>query len=253
MLRTLTTALTLVGILSGTLAHAADGDKAAHAILDKALKAHKASTLKSVEVHLWKAKGTMEMAGQKMTYDVIYSFQLPDKFRFDLSMKAGDMDVKLTAATDGKTAWESMGPMVQEMAEMKAEMFHHQVYTMNVSHLLPLKGKGYKITALDEKKVADKPALGLRIEHKGRPEVRLFFDKESGLLVKSETKIYDEFSGKKVEQETYFTDYSTKDGVVTFGKLTIERAGKPFIVEVLTPQKGLKKANPKLFTMPKGE
>ena len=56
------------------------------------------------------------------------------------------------------------------------------------------------LAALGESKVGDRPALGVRISVKGRKDLRFFFDKESGLLVKSE-HILDDGNGKESRDE----------------------------------------------------
>lgn len=249
MLRSLITLL-VVGV---TVPVALGEEKDAQAILDKAIQAHGSKKWGDVKVHVWKAKGTMTAGGMKVDYTADYYFQMPNKFRFDLSMSAGGMEIELSAASNGKTAWEKMGPMLRDMEEKKQEEFHHNVYSMNLSFLLPLKNKAYKLTPLGESEVNGKKVVGIRAQRKGQRDVCLYFDRKTGLLAKTKTKVHDEFVNKEVTQESLFTDYVDKNGFKAFGKLTIKRDGKVFIVEELSNQKGLKKARPKLFAKPKGE
>jgi ABC-type Na+ transport system ATPase subunit NatA len=84
-----------------------------------------------------------------------------------------------------------------------------------------------------------------------KPAVTLFFDKTTGLLAKSETKVKDEFQGfKEVTQETYFSDYKDANGKKLFGKMKIVRDGKTMIESTLSEQKAPEKLDPKLFEKP---
>ena len=49
----------------------------------------------------------------------------------------------MSAATDGKNYWEKMGDQSREMDKKKAEAFRNNVYSMNLSRLVPLKEKGF--------------------------------------------------------------------------------------------------------------
>lgn len=221
------------------------------AIVDKAIEAMGGEEkLAKSKAEQWKAKGTIEMMGMKMAYNADYFFQKPGQMRFDIAMEFGGMKVTLIAATDGKVAWEKMGDMLRDMEAKKAKAFHDQVYSMALCQLLPLKDKETTLALADTIKVEGNEAVGIKVSRKDRRDTTLYFDKKSGLLVKSASKIWDEFSDKDVEQEVVFTGWKEKDGIKYFEKLTILRGGKPFIVEEMSDQKALEKLDPKVFAKP---
>lgn len=229
---------------------AVQADEAA-AIIDKAVKAHGgADKLAKFQGEQWKAKGVMKVMGMELPYTADYSFQRPNLFRFDMAAEFGGQKIAITATTDGKQAWESAMGQVREMEAKKFEEFRHMVYVMGVSQLAPLKDKAFTLTAAGEAKVNDKPALAVKVAHKDRRDVTLFFDKESGLLVKSETRVNDEFTNKEVAQETFFMDYQDKDGHKRFQKMIVKRDGKAFLEESFSEQKSLEKLDAKLFAKP---
>jgi hypothetical protein len=101
-----------------------------------------------------------------------------------------------------------------------------------------------------EEKIDDKPAVSILVSRKGHPDVTLFFDKGSGLLVKSLTQVWDEFTDKEVAQEVLFLDYKDTDGRKVFNKMQIKRDGKMFIEEEFSDQQSSGKLDPKLFEKP---
>src|SRR5262249_25464834 len=98
--------------------------------------------------------------------------------------------------------------------------------------LLPgLADKAYTPTILAETKVGTRPALGVLLSHKDRKDVSLYFDKETGLLLKSEVRLTDP-SSKEVTFEFLYSDYKDFDGVKLCGKITFKVDDKDFTMEV---------------------
>lgn len=224
----------------------------AAAIIDKAIKATGgAEKLGNSKAEQWKTKGTIEMMGMKMAYTADYFFQRPGKMRFDVAMEFGGMKIAISAATDGKVAWEKSGDTVREMEDKKGKAFRDNVYTMELSYLLPLKEKDYTLAVVDEIKVDGKDAVGVKASRKGHSDVVLYFDKKTGLLAKTVSKIWDEFTDKDVTQETILSKWKEMSGQMYFEKIIIKRDGKEFITEEFSDQKSLGKAlDPKLFAKP---
>lgn len=221
------------------------------AIIDKAIKAVGGEEkLAKTKAEQWKSKGTVELFGMKMAYTADYYFQKPDQMRFDIAMDVNGMKVKITAASDGKTPWESANDMVQDMAAKKARYFHDMIYTMNLCQILPLKDKDNTLKLVDEIKVDGKEAVGIKVSRKNERDVTLYFDKKTYHLVKSAGMIWDEFGDKDVMQENLISGWREKDGAWHFEKLIIMRDGKTFISEEFSDQKAMDKLDPKLFAKP---
>jgi hypothetical protein len=56
-----------------------------------------------------------------------------------------------------------------------------QKYAEDLDHCLFLSEKGFKLSAIDNIKIDDKPAVGVSVKSTGHREVNLFFDATSGL------------------------------------------------------------------------
>jgi len=243
--------LLLPAIVMAMLGGSASAADEPMAIIDKAIKAHGGFENRAKAAgESWTVDGVMNFTDMKIPYKATYTFARPMNFLMDMSAEFGGQKVEMKAATDGKKAWESMGADVRDMAAKKAESFEHNVYGMSLTLLVPLKEKEFTLSAVPETKVNDKPAAGIKVASKGHADVTLYFDKESGLVVKSVTEIYDEFTDKTVPQEVFFEDYKDKNGVKVLGKLRFFRSGKELLAETITENKVLEKIDPKIFAKP---
>jgi hypothetical protein len=229
----------------------ADNPPEAIAIIDKAIEASGGlEKLQKAKAQQFTGKGKMQMGDMALEYAAKYVTLAPNKFRFDLKMEFGGQKVELSVGTDGKKAWESGLGELRDMEKEKAEEFHHNVYVMNISRVYPLKDKEFKLTTLGESKSGEMTLVGIKVAHASHRDVSLFFDKKSGLLIKSSCRIHDEFQNKEVTQEITFSGYHDKDGLKIFDKMTIQRDGKDFLTEEFSDQKVLEKIDEKQFNKP---
>src|SRR5262249_25995452 len=98
--------------------------------------------------------------------------------------------------------------------------------------------KGYSLAPLGEIKVDDRPAVGVKVTHKDRPDVDLYFDKKSGLPVKCEMRLkgyagnYAQFD--EAAFEFFLSEYKETDGVKHFTKVVVKADGKQVMEIELT-------------------
>src|SRR5205807_850437 len=105
-----------------------------------------------------------------------------------------------------------------------------EVYASWVSTIMPLKNKGFTITSLGDSKAENRELVGVKVAHKGHKDISLFFDKDSGLLIKTLRRAKDtQGSGDEVNQEMIYGDYKDVDGTKLPTKVTIKRDGKKYI------------------------
>ena len=102
-----------------------------------------------------------------------------------------------------------------------------------------MKDKAYTISLVGEDKVGETPAQVVRVSHKDRRDVNLFFDKKTHLLLKTEARAKDD-TGQEVNEERFYSDYNDK-GLKQPKKMTIKRDGKTYmeaeILELKVDQK----------------
>jgi hypothetical protein len=221
----LAAALALVGVAR------ADDQADLQKVIDKAIKATGAETGAKFKGETFKMKGKFYGMGEGIDYTGEVAVQYPDKSRIRIDAGAGDMKFTFIKVFNGDKLWIKLGDNVQEVddkeqiAEAKEEM-----YRDSLTALLPLKEKGITLSSLGDVKVNDKPAIGIRVSSKGHRDVNLFFDKDSGFLVKSESTVKDDMAGgKEVAQEELYSDYKDVGGVKHPSKLVISRDGKKYV------------------------
>jgi hypothetical protein len=164
----------------------------------------------------------------------------------------GDMKFTFVRVVNGDKIWMKVGDNTQEVddkdqiAEAKEAM-----YVSSVTTLVPLRDKGFTLASLGEVKVDDKPVIGVRVSHKGHRDVSLFFDKNKGLLVKSESVVKDPMAGgQEVTQETLYSDYKEVNGVQRPMNLVINRDGKKYVETEVTEVAPQEKLDDSMFVKP---
>jgi hypothetical protein len=228
-------------------------DPAPKEIVAKALKAVGRTDDGKESTTNFKDSGTVEVSGLKIEYTAEFWFRPPNALRFEMKAEVMGQKIEIKHVTAGDKVIEAMGGEAAEVKGEKKDASIAQVYSFWVATLKPLNhDKGFKLSNVVGKKVNDKETYGVLVERKGKPEVTLYFDKASGLLVKSESQVKDEFQGwKEVLEESFYDDYKdVGDGVKEATKLKVVRDGKPLIASNPTDYKTVEKPDPKLFEKP---
>jgi hypothetical protein len=244
--------LSIAGLFLFTPAVRADDAADARAIVEKAVKALGHKPGDKLEGITWKDNGKFSGGGMAMPYTGDFAFQWPDKYRFTVSADVEGMKLNFIVVANGNKAWESMLGMTQETAKEKHEFVMNQVYVLGVSSLLPLlTDKAYQLATAGEKDVNGQKTVLVTVTRDKKPAVTLYFDKTTGLLAKSDTKVKDQFQDwKEVTEEVYFSDYKDVNGKKRFGKMKIVRDGKTMIESTISDQKTVGKLDAKLFEKP---
>ena len=228
-------------------------DDKARALVENAIKAHggEAAVAKLRTMRI-KAEGTTDqipgLPGAAFTIEDVW--QMPDKYRTTSELTAMGMKLTQTQVIDGDKDWAQINGQVHEQPKESIAEMREQKYAEDLARLGFLKDKDIELTLVDETKVNGKPAAGIRVKSKGHREVKLYFDKATGLLVKREHPVLDPAGGKEVMLEVVFSDYEEKDGVKHYKTLTGYMSGKKVIEAKVTAIEFLDKVDPNLFAKP---
>src|SRR5262245_40202075 len=170
------------------------------AILDRAIKAHGADKFEKLKAAQTSGKGTVDVAGMTLSFTSEGSAQLPDKFKSILHMDIGGMKITQVQTMNGDKITLSVNGMAQNITDELRKIFKEQDYADLVSTLLPLKDKGFELALAGEANVDGKPAVGIKVKSKDKPDITLYFDKKTDLLVKSEHRATDPMSNQEYTQ-----------------------------------------------------
>jgi len=224
------------------------------AVIEKAIKAAGGEDkLAKFKTATMKMKGKWYGMGDGIEYTAELAVQAPDKARMKLDTGAGDMKFTFIRVVNGDKVWSKLNTDTTEVDDKdQIKEAREEMYADHVKSLLPLvKDKDFKLEALGEAKVDGKPAVGVHVTSKGHRDINLFFDKESGLLVKAEQTVKDFMAGGNEQmQETLYSEYKEFGGAKHATKLVINRDGKKYVDAEISDLEAKDKFDAKEFDKP---
>lgn len=186
---------------------AGDRDKALE-VVEKAIKAHGGTeALNKATTRSRTGEGVVTIGGEtRLTTEEIVQF--PDRCRVVLELQQRN---RIILVLNGDKGWTQAGGTTQEMAKTALKEKQEELYVWWLMNLTPLVKDEFQLKPLADVKVHDSDASVVGVSRKDSPDVRLFFDKKSGLLVKIARRAKE--SGLVVNKEYFFSDHKEFDGV----------------------------------------
>jgi hypothetical protein len=150
--------------------------------------------------------------------------------RIKIIHRSRDVDQPSTRilVLDGDKGWLSWNGALQELDEELQARFRRARHADRVSSLVALlrdKDKRYTLTALGPSQVKGQPALGVKVAAAGEPEISLYFDKTSGLLIKTAQRVSEPRVDNESLEEWYPSNYKVLDQAAADEAL-LRKAGK---------------------------
>jgi outer membrane lipoprotein-sorting protein len=240
--------MSLASVLLVAAGTAARADEASpKAIIERAVKAQGGEEkLAKFNAHTFTEKGKFYGMGDGIDYEGKYAVQFPDKFKMEIQNF-------FVLVLDGDKGWMTMNGNTEELTGDKLKDQKEERYASWVSSLLPLlKDNDFTLAALPETRVADKPAIGVKVSRKDHRDVKLYFDKGTGMLVKMEHRAKDEQANAEVDEEVTISDYKDFDGAQMPTKIVMKRDGKLFVEAEVQDLKPAEKLDKSTFAKPQG-
>lgn len=192
-------------------------DAEARAIIDKAIKAHggadKLSQFKAVRAK-WSGKHKVE---NQFYWDAVrvVTYEMPDKVRFDFEVEnPNGGGFAFSRVVNGKKGWQGSDRGTRDLKEAEIAQIVGEVYAHWLASVVPLKDKGFTFSLFGDVAVDGKDSVGVRVSCKGRPDVNLFFDKETGLAIKSERRAKDLGTNEEYTAESIYREHKAFQGVL---------------------------------------
>jgi hypothetical protein len=182
----------------------------AEKVIDQAIKAHGgADALSKVHRCTRSMTGTMILNGMDLNFTQDLTMDLPDRYRLETEL--GSDKRKLIIIVTADKGWRVAGGTTQEISPEVLSEAREEGHVIYLSSLVPLRrDKGYTLKLLADTKVQGKPASVVKVSVKGKADAQLYFDKESGLLVKISRKTA--IAGLLAQREYIFADHKTYSG-----------------------------------------
>jgi hypothetical protein len=221
-------ATALAVLLAVVVPACADDRAAALAVVEEAIKAHGgADALAKLRTVVRKSAGRMTVADKEILFANESTAQLPDRWRVEADLRAGEQKLHLLQVVNGDKGWQSTGGAVAELTAERLKEVREDGCVWWLTTLLPLtKGTSLRLAPLPETKINGEPALGVKVSSKGHADVSLYFDKQSRLLVKTERQAVE--AGAPVAREETYSGYKEFDGIKLPTRVVQTAGGKKF-------------------------
>ncbi len=223
----------IVSCLFSVAASSTSAAEDARTILDKAIQAHGGEAkLAKLKIMSAKAKGTANLGAKgaasfaELGFALDINWQWPDRLKNAVTLQI----LKPTTFIEtiaGEESWSLRDGKLGPLEAVKRDELHTQAHVRRLMLLTPLlESKLYELSALDEIRINDRPAVGIRVICAGERDVKLYFDADTRLLTKIEWQAPSESGRNVVVQEDFYSDYQEIDGVPTATKLRRQSDGK---------------------------
>ncbi len=224
---------------------AGDRDKALE-VIDKAIKAHGGTeALNKAMSRSRTGEGVFSLGGEvRFTTEETMSF--PDRTRVVAELPQRN---RITLVLNGDKGWKQGGGMTQELSKQELKERQEELYVWWLMNLTPLVKDEFQLKPLADAKVQGNDASVIQVSRKDSPDVRMFFDNKSCLLVKIARRAKE--SGVVVNKEYFYSDHKEFDGIKMPTKEVILLNGSTKYSEVLfNNYKVLSRVEDKLFEKP---
>jgi hypothetical protein len=247
-MRTVLPLVTAVLLLGGSDLR---GDDAA-TIIRQAIKAHGGEeNLNKLLMCQIASEGTIELLPDlPAEADITFKSEVtakPGKFKGSTRIFMRILDSRQTLFSIG-SVYNGEGQLVtngkkQLLREAALKEFKATDHERLVCLLTPLlKDPNYVLTVLDEAKVSGKAVVGVLVHRKGNKDITLYFEKESGRLVKSKREFYHIGDKKDGELLTFYKDFKDVRGARVPHRLVVYQDGKQIMESRITRITILKEA-----------
>jgi outer membrane lipoprotein-sorting protein len=228
-------------------------ENAAVPVVKAAIEAHGgAEALATARTARMSGTGTTTMAGQDIKFTATFAYALPEKYRIDLNIEHNGLKMVATQILNGKKvkiSTKQNGTETPVDPKMKEEAIQSVLYEEMRSLTPLLDAKRYTLKLEKDADINGNPASVVNVTTTGIKDVRLFFDKKSNRLVKTQRRGLGRGATGiiEVDEEAYFSDFKP------FGKATLPAAmlvnhdGKKYMSMTVTELKFVDKIDDKEF------
>jgi len=230
-------------------------DKAAEAVVRKAIDAHggKDALAKHTTVK-FTIKGTLRVGSADNPFTGVVTTGGAGKYRLEMEATLDKQKYSVTQVINGsavKSARTLNGLPLAALSDAEREELVTAAAVQEAGQLLPLLDpKRFVLKTAPDEAVAGKPAAGVMATLvESKKDVKLLFDRETGLLVKTSRKGLGpgEAGPVDVVQDAEMSGFKVFDGVKVATAVTVAHDGKPFMTLGVTAYDRVDKPDPKLF------
>jgi len=236
----------------------AAADEKAEAVVKKGIEAHGgADALNKYKAGKLKMKGEIAIMGVDIEFTGNLAYALPDRYKLDVNAEIMGMKLVVNQVVKGESIKSTVtigGNTVPANSDAEKAELKAAAVIQEAEQLTPLlDAKKFTLKSADDDTVNGKKVSVVIVQPKVvDKELKLYFDKESGLLVKTAHKGLGPGDGgapAEVFEETYHAEFKKVNGIQLATKLTVTHDGKKFMTVDMTDLELLEKIDDKEFTI----
>lgn len=228
-------------------------DEKATALVKAGIKAlGGAELIEKYKCSTMKAKGEMSTMGIDLEFTANMTYSPPDKYKMAMKASFAGQNIAIEQVMNGKKMKSTMNGNALPLGDDETDNIRENMAEHEITRLTPLlDSKVYKIKLGDDAEVDGKKADVLIVSGGGLKdkEAKLYFDKETHLMVKMKRKTKEPGAGGEVDEEMIISDYKKVEGIMTPHKYEVKHDGKKFMTMTMSDVKMLEKIDDKEFAV----
>jgi hypothetical protein len=230
----------------------ASAQDVAHTMIQRAIVAHGgANKLAAVRADKVKFKGTLHVGAATVPFANEVTIQLPGQFKSIVRLREGERTRTIVYILDGEKASITLDGQPQPVSSSNLTQMRQTLQLDHAMKLVPLlSDPAFSIAPLGEYQYNGRIVVGVRVVGRSQRDLRLYFDKETALLMKSEHLLDGGPGGKDVRQEACYADYREIGGYLRPGRVIAYRDGKKVMEAELVEAQRFDHIDPIEFTRP---
>jgi hypothetical protein len=158
-----------------------------------------------------RGKGEIFYAEKGTPVTTMHLHSAPESYKVIMEIKSPESGIEReTMVFNGKDLWIKQNGITREGTEdelFAARMAAYSAYVGRLCHLLD--NEEFTLATLPASRINGKGTAGVRVSSRGRPDIDLYFDKKTWLLVKEQYRITDD---PMAVQEVYYEKYKRHKG-----------------------------------------
>ena len=208
-------------------------------VIERAIVAHGGyEKLAKSRAERLELRGTIYVGKTAVPFTNHVTLQLPGQYKSVVVLQQGDKRHGVVHLIDGDNAMVAIDGQPQTVNSLHLSQLRQTLQLEQAMRLVPLlSDPGFTLHPGQDYSYNGGVVTSVRVQGKSQRELVLFFDRATGLLVKSEHRI-DGPGGKDVTQEAFYGDYREIGGHRRPGKVMIQRDGQKVMdVELVAAQR----------------
>lgn len=194
-------------------------------------------------------KGTISIQGLEAEYTSEGILMYPDKSKETLKLDIMGQAITIEQKQIGDKTTMTINGMAMDLPDALKEEMKLSTVLESVQRLTPLlRDAEFKLKSLGASKIDGKDVSGIEVGGKGLKDVKIYFEKSTGLLIQIERRGLDPTGMKELKQVMRITEYKEVNGLKKPSKVTVTNDGQKFLESTTTKIEVLEKIDDKEFS-----